>query len=81
MHENLSQSCSANEDESKQIVVNKPLSQNNYADVDKLSDTEEDKSECIITKQKDTKNEFTYDVLTILTSLTYLNAEEYFGQT
>ena len=56
------QSCSANEDNTKQSIVNETLSQNYSADVDELSSTEEEKPECIITEQKDADNEVTYNV-------------------
>ena len=62
MHETSSQSCSTYEGGSKPVIANKTLSQNCYADEDELSSTEEDKSECTITEQKDAKSEVTYDV-------------------
>ena len=61
MHKTLLQSCSTDKDESKHSIVNKTLSQNCSADKEKLSSTEEEKSECTITK-KDAKSEVTYDV-------------------
>ena len=44
VHENLSQSYSANKDESKQSINNETLSQNYSADVDELCSAEEGKS-------------------------------------
>ena len=41
-----------NNDESKQSIVNKTLSQNYYADVDKPCSTEKDISEYTIIEQK-----------------------------
>ena len=58
----LLQNCSANKDESKQSIVNKKLLQNYSADVGKLCDNEEDKSDYTITEQTDKGNEVTYDV-------------------
>ena len=46
----------------KKSIVNKTLSQNYSADVDKLCSTEEEKPEYTITEQKDKGNEVTYDV-------------------
>ena len=62
VHKTLSQSCSANEYKPKQSIVNKNVSQNYFADVNKISSTEEEKPECNITEQKDADNEVTYDV-------------------
>ena len=62
LHKTLSHNCLSNKDIAKQIIVNKNLSQNYSSDVDELCSTEEDKSECTITKQKDAGNEVTYDV-------------------
>ena len=59
MHTNLSQSCSTDEGVSKGIIVNETLSQSCF--VNKCF-KEEDKSECTIKKQKDTKDEVTYDM-------------------
>ena len=55
--------CSTNEDKSKRIIVNKPLLQKCSTEEDELCSTEEGKLECTITKQKNAKNEVTYDVL------------------
>ena len=68
MHEGLSHSCSTNKKKSKQIIINVTLSQNYSADVDELSSTDEDKSECAINMHKEENNEITYDVTN------YLNA-------
>ena len=46
----------------QESIVNKHLSHNYSAEVDKLFSTEEDKSECTITEQKDAGNEVTDDV-------------------
>ena len=62
MHKTLSQNCSTDEDKSKGIIVNKTLSRSCSTDKDELCSMKEDKSECTITKQKDAKNEVTYDV-------------------
>ena len=62
MHKNLLQSCSTDKDKSNAIIVNETLSQSCSTDKEELCSTEEDKSECAITKQKDAKNEVTYDV-------------------
>ena len=62
VHKHLSQNCSTDKDESKCSIVNKTLSQNCSADKEKVSSTEEDKSECTITEQRGVKNEVTYDV-------------------
>ena len=62
MHETLSQSCSTDEEKSKGIIVNENLLQSCSREEDELCYMEEDKSEWNITKQKDTKNEVTYDV-------------------
>ena len=62
MHETLSQSCSMDEDEPKDIIVKKTVSQICSTDEDALCSTEEEKSECAIRKQKDANNEVTYDV-------------------
>ena len=62
MHKTLLQSCSTDEDESKHIIVNKTLSQICSTEEGELCSTEEYKSECTITKQKDANNEVTYDV-------------------
>ena len=62
VHGNLLQSCSTDEDESKGIIVNKTLLQSCSTYEDELCSTEEDKLECTIKKQEDTKNEVTYDV-------------------
>ena len=62
MHETLLQSCSTDKDKSEGIIVNETLSQRCSTDGDELCSTEEDKSEYAIKKQKDTKNEVTYDV-------------------
>ena len=59
--ETLSQICYTNEKKSKRTIVNEPLSQNCSAEDNKLSSTEEDKSECAIKKQKYSKNEVIYD--------------------
>ena len=53
------QVCSTDEDESKRIIVNETLSQSCSTHADELFSTEEDKSECTITKQKDANNEVT----------------------
>ena len=63
MHKTLSQSFSTDEDESKGIIVNKNLLRSCSTDKDELFSTEEEKSECAIKKQKDAKNEVTYDML------------------
>ena len=63
VNKTLSQSCSKDEDKSKGIIVNETLSQSCSTDKEELCSTEEDKSECAITKQKDANNEVTYDVL------------------
>ena len=68
VNETLSQSFFTNEDKSKRSIINKTLLQNCSADEDELSSTEEDKSECVIKKQKDAKNEITHYVTS------YLNA-------
>ena len=62
VHKTLSQICSTYEDESKRVIIDKNLSQNCSKKVDRLCSTEEGKSECTITKQKDAKNEVTNDV-------------------
>ena len=51
----------ANKEESKRIIVNKTLLQNYSPDMKNCS-TWEEKSEYIITEQKDEGNEVTYDV-------------------
>ena len=61
VHKILSQSCFTEEDEPKRIIVNKNLSRNCSTEEGELCSTEEGKSECTITKQKDAKNEVTYD--------------------
>ena len=62
VHKNLSQSCSTNKEKSKQRIFSETLSQNYYVDVEELCSTEEEKSKCTITEQKDADNEVTYDV-------------------
>ena len=62
MHKTLFHIVSTDKDESKGIIVNKTLLQSCSTDKDKLCSTEEDKSECAIKKQEDTKNEVIYDV-------------------
>ena len=62
LHKTLLQSCSTEEDKSKVIIVNKTLLQSCSTDEDELCYTEEDKPECAIRKQKDAKNEVTYDL-------------------
>ena len=49
--------CSTGEDESKQSIINRNLSQNYSVDVDKLCSTEIDISEYTIMEQKDAEYE------------------------
>ena len=62
MHKTLSHSCSTDEDESKVIIVNKNLLQSCSTEEDKLCSTEEEKSECTITEQKDANSEVIYNM-------------------
>ena len=64
MHKRLSHHCTANEEELKQSIVNETLSHKYSADVDKISSTEEEKSEYAISEQKDKGNMVTYYVPT-----------------
>ena len=78
VHKTLSQSCSREEEESKGIIVNKTLSQSCSTDKDELCSTEKDKLECAINKKKTQITRLHMMCLTILTPLTYSNAEERF---
>ena len=62
VNENLLQICSTTENKLKRTIVNEPLSQNCSAKENELCYTKEDKSEYASKKQKDARNEVTYDV-------------------
>ena len=57
MHKTLSHNCSVNKYGKKRSIVNKTLSQNYSADVEKICSTEKDISEYNITEQKDAEYE------------------------
>ena len=56
VHKTLLHICSTDEEESKGIIVNKNLLQRCSTNEDELCSRKEDKSECVIKKQKDAKN-------------------------